>query len=663
MLMISDPEDIKTILVKDFDKFSERRAFDDGGAFSQGLNNLNGEKWNAVRNVITPSFSASKMKYMIDCLINCSEELTECLVEKAKTTKEFDAKRMYGAYTLDVIAGTAFRTNINTIKNPDNEFAQYSKQVFSQVLAPKLAAKLGIKFVDPKVTNFFSNVVRKIIKLRTNEEKSPDFLSILKESMEEGAFDDSKPKKPKIESSDEVWKKESKKCIMTEDLVVAQCVLFFVAGYETTASTLSMVSYNLAIYPECQDKLIKEIDIATEKHGKLTYDAISEMPYLKAVVKETLRLYSPAVRLERQCTENYQLGSIFLKKGTLVGIPSYSIHHDAEYWPDPETFDPERFMGDPNDINPYTYLPFGIGRRNCVAMRFAEMEVKVAIAVLLSKVRLFKLATTPVTTCLLDLFPEVKEKFIKVAKLEKFSLHFPVAEFTLSVGFFLVLIIEQIALAVKESHNTEEHSSLIVNVNDENNITNYRSTSATENSVEANPNIEQSLHQDKSSHSKLRSVLLVVALSTHSVFEGLAIGLQNDTDDVISIFAAVLIHKTILAFSLGLNLAQSSLTIYSMIKYNFIFSITSPIGIGIGIALMDLTSGSAPVIASGILQGIACGTFLFVTFFEIQAGLGQKILRSSDRISMEVPSKREPHSPLIFDDRLTVHSSEVDGLV
>ncbi|KAG1671743.1 Cytochrome P450 9e2 [Nymphon striatum] len=614
MLMISDPEDIKTILVKDFDKFSERRAFDDGGAFSQGLNNLNGEKWNAVRNVITPSFSASKMKYMIDCLINCSEELTECLVEKAKTTKEFDAKRMYGAYTLDVIAGTAFRTNINTIKNPDNEFAQYSKQVFSQVLAPKLAAKLGIKFVDPKVTNFFSNVVRKIIKLRTNEEKSPDFLSILKESMEEGAFDDSKPKKPKIESSDEVWKKESKK-FMTEDLVVAQCVLFFVAGYETTASTLSMVSYNLAIYPECQDKLIKEIDIATEKHGKLTYDAISEMPYLKAVVKETLRLYSPAVRLERQCTENYQLGSIFLKKGTLVGIPSYSIHHDAEYWPDPETFDPERFMGDPNDINPYTYLPFGIGRRNCVAMRFAEMEVKVAIAVLLSKVRLFKLATTP------------------------------------------------IALAVKESHNTEEHSSLIVNVNDENNITNYRSTSATENSVEANPNIEQSLHQDKSSHSKLRSVLLVVALSTHSVFEGLAIGLQNDTDDVISIFAAVLIHKTILAFSLGLNLAQSSLTIYSMIKYNFIFSITSPIGIGIGIALMDLTSGSAPVIASGILQGIACGTFLFVTFFEIQAGLGQKILRSSDRISMEVPSKREPHSPLIFDDRLTVHSSEVDGLV
>ncbi|KAG1648967.1 Cytochrome P450 9e2 [Nymphon striatum] len=405
MLMISDPEDIKAILVKDFDKFAERRVVNDGSIFSKGLLNLNGEKWNAVRNVITPSFSAAKMKYMIDCLINCSEELAECLVEKAKTTKEFDAKRIYGAYTLDVIAGTAFRTNVNTLKNPDNEFAQYSKQLFALSISwrilfvflfPKWATKLGIRFIKPEVTNYFINVVRKIIKLRRNEEKSPDFLSILKGSMEEGAFDDSKPKKPEIESSDEVWKKESKK-FMTEDLVVAQCVLFFGAGYETTASTLSMVSYNLAIYPECQNKLVKEIDIATEKHGKLTYDAISEMPYLKAVVKETLRLYSPAARLERKCTENYQLGSIFLKKGTLVGVPTYSIHHDAEYWPDPETFDPERFMGDPSDINPYTYLPFGIGRRNCVAMRFAEMEIKVAIAVLLSKVRLFKLPTTPVS--------------------------------------------------------------------------------------------------------------------------------------------------------------------------------------------------------------------------------------------------------------------------
>ncbi|KAG1648956.1 Cytochrome P450 9e2 [Nymphon striatum] len=463
MLMISDPEDIKAILVKDFDKFAERRVVNDGSIFSKGLLNLNGEKWNAVRNVITPSFSAAKMKYMIDCLINCSEELAECLVEKAKTTKEFDAKRqlnkltkslysetcaklvfyiIYGAYTLDVIAGTAFRTNVNTLKNPDNEFAQYSKQLFALSISwrilfvflfPKWATKLGIRFIKPEVTNYFINVVRKIIKLRRNEEvrsihfifihstyidrdkrnleipqysmeenkKSPDFLSILKGSMEEGAFDDSKPKKPEIESSDEVWKKESKK-FMTEDLVVAQCVLFFGAGYETTASTLSMVSYNLAIYPECQNKLVKEIDIATEKHGKLTYDAISEMPYLKAVVKETLRLYSPAARLERKCTENYQLGSIFLKKGTLVGVPTYSIHHDAEYWPDPETFDPERFMGDPSDINPYTYLPFGIGRRNCVAMRFAEMEIKVAIAVLLSKVRLFKLPTTPVSQHLIS---------------------------------------------------------------------------------------------------------------------------------------------------------------------------------------------------------------------------------------------------------------------
>ncbi|KAG1676701.1 Cytochrome P450 3A5 [Nymphon striatum] len=430
MLMISDPEDIKAVMVKDFDKFIDRRAFgDDGGPFSKNLTNLTGEKWNAVRNVITPSFSAAKMKHMIDCVVTCSKELTECLVETSKSTKEFNAKRLFGCYTMDVIAGTAFRTNINSIKNPDHEFVKMARKVFDQGFSwklvlmlnfPKLAAKLGVTFIDDGVANYFANLVRKIINLRKYEEKSPDFLSLLKESMEEGAFDDSKPKKPKkpkIETSNEDWKKESKKCtyiaysvsdghssrilyifslVMTEDLVIAQCVLFFLAGYDTTASTLSMVAYNIAIHPECQDKLIKEIDIATEKHGTLTYDAIGEMPYLKAVLKETLRLYGPATRLERKCTQNYQLGNIFLEKGTLVAIPTYSLHHDAEYWPEPEKFDPERFMGDPNDINPYTYLPFGIGRRNCVAMRFAEMEVKVAIASMLSKVRLFKSPKTSV---------------------------------------------------------------------------------------------------------------------------------------------------------------------------------------------------------------------------------------------------------------------------
>lgn len=95
-------------------------------------------------------------------------------------------------------------------------------------------------------------------------------------------------------------------------------------------------------------------------------------------------------------------------------------------------------------------------------------------------------------------------------------------------------------------------------------------------------NIDHSVHQDKSSHSRLRAILLVLALSIHSVFEGLAIGLQNDADNVLSIFAAVLIHKTILAFSLGLNLVQSTLGMPAILRSNIMFAVTSPIGISIG---------------------------------------------------------------------------------
>lgn len=128
---------------------------------------------------------------------------------------------------------------------------------------------------------------------------------------------------------------------------------------------------------------------------------------------------------------------------------------------------------------------------------------------------------------------------------------------------------------------------------------------------------EVSFHQDPSSHSILRSLLLVFALSLHSVFEGLAIGLQSSIENVIRIFLAVLIHKSIIAFTLGLNLSHSKLERYSAIKGIVFFAFTSPVGILIGIVVVDFVTGLAMMVTSGILQGLATGTFLYVTFFEV----------------------------------------------
>ena len=118
-------------------------------------------------------------------------------------------------------------------------------------------------------------------------------------------------------------------------------------------------------------------------------------------------------------------------------------------------------------------------------------------------------------------------------------------------------------------------------------------------------------------HSTIRSLILLIALSFHSIFEGLAIGLQQDLGQLISLFIAVIAHKAIMAFSLGLTLAQATLSAKQYVMSIMVFSLASPFGMGIGILLADMDHSLAADVANGILQGIAGGTFLYITFFEV----------------------------------------------
>lgn len=120
------------------------------------------------------------------------------------------------------------------------------------------------------------------------------------------------------------------------------------------------------------------------------------IPYLDAVVKESMRKYPPVKRLERRVeVEEYQLGNVLLKKDQLVEIPCLAVHRSEEYYPEPEVFNPDRFMPENKHLLvPYTYLPFGQGPRNCVGMRFAYQEIKILLAQL---IRQFKFSRTELT--------------------------------------------------------------------------------------------------------------------------------------------------------------------------------------------------------------------------------------------------------------------------
>ncbi|KAG0439634.1 hypothetical protein HPB47_016571, partial [Ixodes persulcatus] len=133
---------------------------------------------------------------------------------------------------------------------------------------------------------------------------------------------------------------------LTEDEAMAQCLLFFLGGQDTTSSVISFTLYLLALHPEIQAKLREEADECFKQHGPdPSLDVVSKLPYLHGIVSESLRMFPPTVRIERSALSDYVLGDtgIKLPKGCVVAVPVYSMHHDPEYFPDPATFDPNRF--------------------------------------------------------------------------------------------------------------------------------------------------------------------------------------------------------------------------------------------------------------------------------------------------------------------------------
>nr|CAD91347.1 hypothetical protein [Homo sapiens] len=117
----------------------------------------------------------------------------------------------------------------------------------------------------------------------------------------------------------------------------------------------------------------------TPLYAPPTYDAVVQMEYLDMVVNETLRLFPVAIRLERTCKKDVEINGVFIPKGSMVVIPTYALHHDPKYWTEPEEFRPERFSKKKDSIDPYIYTPFGTGPRNCIGMRFALMNMKLAL--------------------------------------------------------------------------------------------------------------------------------------------------------------------------------------------------------------------------------------------------------------------------------------------
>ncbi|XP_069970358.1 probable cytochrome P450 6a13 [Penaeus vannamei] len=379
-LFVGNPELVKSILVKDFEHFSDRRTFDLGKVnpiANDMLTNATGAHWRLIRSVVSPAFTATKTRRLLPLIRQRAAHLTRLAAEEA-TRGSVEARALCGRYTMDSIASCAFGIECDALSSEAATFPKMAAKIFqlspiralkivTLLVAPKLAQvvhKLGIDFTSPEF-HFFRHVVSHTLRMREESGiRRGDFLDLMMETKANG--------------------KEG----LSDNTMAAQAILFLLAGYDNTANTLSLALFLLAHHPDKQATLRREIAFAKLGcGGELTHDQIMELPYLDAVVSETLRLYPAAPVIERICTKNYTIGgtSVTLERGQPVIIPVWNIHRDPRYWPDPLTFRPERFVGrEKETIVPYSYLPFGQGPRSCIGLRFALLGIKVGLLHLLT---------------------------------------------------------------------------------------------------------------------------------------------------------------------------------------------------------------------------------------------------------------------------------------
>ncbi|XP_047355710.1 probable cytochrome P450 6a17 [Vespa velutina] len=378
ILILKDSALIKDVLIKDFTSFSERHTTVTKKVepLSQHLFHLEVAKWRPLRNKLSPAFTSGKLKEMFPLIMECSHHL-EQYINNMPDNNIVEVYELMGKFNTDVIGNCAFGIEMNAIADDKSEFRRMGKEIFQSSLKreirealrtsfPKLYNHLSFLFDYSKLTTFFLNIVKETMDYRRkNKFIRHDFINILMELKEQP-------------------NKLGEEIELTDSLCAAQAYLFFGAGFESSSWTMSNILYELAQHHDIQDKLREEIKTEYERNnGTLIFESIKRMKYLHAVFQETLRKHPPVWNLFRKCTASsytFHGTELTIPKNQTIFIPILGIHHDPSNYPNPEVFDPTRFIKEDNTINNTTYIPFGRGPRSCMGERFADYQSKVGLA-------------------------------------------------------------------------------------------------------------------------------------------------------------------------------------------------------------------------------------------------------------------------------------------
>ncbi|CEF64982.1 Cytochrome P450 4V2 [Strongyloides ratti] len=347
-----------------------------------GLVTSDGDKWKQRKKLIAPSFSFNMLKKYFETFNKESKAIVERYEVFAKSGEEVEILETIKRAALDILCETAMGVKVNIADNPNHPYhlavkryfklaTIHFKNIFYQI--PYFYYLFGDKKEKNKLIVILKTFTQNIIKQKTEEfEKNNEVFN-------ENTFLSNLLK----------FKKENE---LNDDDIREEVDTFMVAGHDTSSSLASFLWWSLACYQDIQEKVYQEIyDVFGEEERDVLPEDLPKLKYTKMVIEETLRMYPTVPYFNRTLKNEVEVCGYTLPKGTMFVFPLQQTSFNPKIFPDPFKFDPNRFLPENiSKINPYAFIPFSSGLRNCVGQKFAMNQIKIMLVWVL---RRFKLTT------------------------------------------------------------------------------------------------------------------------------------------------------------------------------------------------------------------------------------------------------------------------------
>ncbi len=363
--LISNPDLIEDVLVTNAKKFIKGRVLRaNRHIFGDGLLTSEGDFWLRQRRMMQPAFHRSRIANYASTMTACATRL----MESWKPGEPIDLHDAMMRLTLQVVGKTLFGADVERDAPQVGEtlevLLEFTSDFRRLVMTPKWLPTRLNRQANRAVHQLTQIIDRIIQQRRESKEDTGDLLSMLLHAQDE---DGSR---------------------MTAQQLRDEALTLFLAGHETTASSLSWTWWLLAQNPEVEDKLHAELGAVLNGRAP-TVDDLPKLKYTGCILSESMRVYPPAWAMARLAVEDHELGGYPVPKGTGIAAAPWVVHRDARWYENPERFIPERWeRGDRlQQIPRFAYFPFGYGPRQCIGNTFALMEANLVLATIAQRFR------------------------------------------------------------------------------------------------------------------------------------------------------------------------------------------------------------------------------------------------------------------------------------